>query len=322
MCVLYLLTNGSKARKDGGRILVEKDGNKLCSVPLHEVKQVVVSQQAEITTPVIFSLLEAEVPILYVGASGEVKGMMGGEQISLHHFLQQQVSFGNAEKQLNLARELVREKIRSQRMVLLQYRKSRGHRELSLLAEKLGAYERQVTRIQTIEKIRGLEGIASRVYFSAVPYILVRDLWEWRGRTRRPAKDPINALLNYGYACLEREVRMAILAAGLDARFGVLHSNNGRKDSLVYDLMELFRQRIVDRFVFKSFNYGDVHLDDFVLGGDGCRIGDAVRREWLVQYESYMQHNVKEYGDLCPRVWLRKRVQDFAAEVFCMEESA
>lgn len=84
------------------------------------------------------------------------------------------------------------------------------------------------------------------MYFSAYELILENTEWVWKGRSRRPALDPANALLNYAYAFLEREVRTAIVGAGLDPRFGFFHSNNGRKDSLVVDLMELFRQPIID----------------------------------------------------------------------------
>lgn len=68
---------------------------------------------------------------------------------------------------------------------------------------------------------------------------------------------------NYGYAFLEREVRLAIIGAQLDARIGFLHTNNGRKDSLVFDLMEPFRQSVIDRLVLKSINLGQFKVDDF-----------------------------------------------------------
>jgi CRISPR-associated protein Cas1 len=55
------------------------------------------------------------------------------------------------------------------------------------------------------------------------------------------AADEINALLNYGYAILESEVRKDINAIGLDPTVGFLHELDESKESLVYDLQELFR---------------------------------------------------------------------------------
>ena len=55
------------------------------------------------------------------------------------------------------------------------------------------------------------------------------------------ASDPVNALLNYGYAILESMVRKDINAMGLDASIGYLHEIAPSKHPLVYDLQELFR---------------------------------------------------------------------------------
>ena len=53
---------------------------------------------------------------------------------------------------------------------------------------------------------------------------------------------------------LEKEIRIGLLVAKLDCRFGFFHSNNGRKDSLVFDMMDLFRQDIIDRMVITFIN--------------------------------------------------------------------
>jgi CRISPR-associated protein Cas1 len=64
------------------------------------------------------------------------------------------------------------------------------------------------------------------------------------------ASDPINALLNYGYAILESIVRKDINAIGLDASIGYLHEIAPSKHPLVYDLQELFRY-VVDYSVIE-----------------------------------------------------------------------
>src|SRR5215217_5000241 len=66
--------------------------------------------------------------------------------------------------------------------------------------------------------------------------------------TSRSAGNPINALLNYAYAILETEVRLAILAMGLDPGMGVLHADLKSRDSFVYDLLEPLRP-VVDGYV-------------------------------------------------------------------------
>ena len=129
-------------------------------------------------------------------------------------------------------------KLRNQRLLIKSYAKNHHDLELAHMADELKRYEKRIKQETNHEMLRGLEGLAAKKYFSAFPLILDDAIWHWNGRTRRPPKDPVNALLSYGYAFLEREIRIAALGAGLDVRFGFFHSNNGRKDILVFDLIE------------------------------------------------------------------------------------
>ena len=117
---------------------------------------------------------------------------------------------------------------------ILKYYAKQGHKdEMQVLMEAIGMYRKKIISGKDRDALRGMEGIASRTYFEGFRYILDQEKWPWIGRSRRPAQDAVNALLNYGYAFLEREVRLGIIGSGLDVRIGFLHSNNGRKDSLV-----------------------------------------------------------------------------------------
>jgi CRISP-associated protein Cas1 len=96
--------------------------------------------------------------------------------------------------------------------------------------------------------------------------------------TNRDATHPVNAMLNYGYAVLESQVRIAILAAGLDPCVGYFHGRYGGKQTLVLDLLEPMRS-LVGRVVLKfaqthTFSPGDVALRD-----DGvCRLNRQLAR--------------------------------------------
>ena len=128
---------------------------------------------------------------------------------------------------------------------------------------------------------------------------------------------PFNALLSYGYAFLEREVRLALLAAGLEAQIGFFHTNDGRRESLVLDLMEPFRPVVIDRFVLKLMNRGQFHPEDFDGNEkDGFHLKPHARRHWIEVYEEYMQHPCQEYEGRSPREQLIADIRAFAAEIF------
>lgn len=322
MCVLYLLSHGTKLRQDGGRLVLEKDGQRLHSLHPHEVECVVQNRRASITTPVIYVLLEQGASIFFVDGHGSLLGQLGGDAKSFTRSRCQYEALSEESVRMALAQEVVRRKLTGQRRILLGYAKTRHNMELARLAEEIKKYRSRIDCAANADELRGLEGIASRRYFDGFPHMLEQSLWHWQGRSRRPPRDGINALLSFGYAFLEREVRLALLAAGLEAQLGFFHTDGGRRESLVLDLMEPFRPVVIDRFTLKVLNRGQFHPEDFDTSEEGCHMKETTRRHWIEIYEEYMQHPCQEYDALSPREWLIAGIREFAAEIFRNARSA
>ncbi len=106
----------------------------------------------------------------------------------------------------------------------------------------------------------GIEGKASIEYWNGVRNILPPE-FDFDNRQRN-ADDLVNSMLNYGYAILESEVTKNILLSGLDPYCGFLHFDMPNRTSLTYDLMEEFRQQLVDKVVFTLINHKQVSLED------------------------------------------------------------
>lgn len=92
----------------------------------------------------------------------------------------------------------------------------------------------------TLDRFRGWEGVAARHYWSAVSAALP-ERFRFAQRSTHPARDPFNALLNYAYGVLYAQVELALLKAGLDPAMGVLHADQHRRPTLVYDCIEPYR---------------------------------------------------------------------------------
>ena len=311
MCVIYLMQEGTKVYKDRGRFIIERLDKSKNSVPLHEIESVVITQHIQITMQTVFELMRQRTPIFYVDRNGKLVGTLVGEQSSLRILEQQFSWFNNKNICLAIAKELVKRKMTAQVGLLKYYRKRNKSEPLSLAVKQLDGMRFGVGRVSAIDKLRGFEGIAARHYFSAFGEIITAPGWQWPGRKKHPAPDPVNALMGYGYWFLEREVRVALAGTKLDCRIGFMHTNNGRKDSLVYDMMELFRQKIIDRFVLTLINKKVMSLEYFYLEDGNCRLTDEGKTRWIVAYEGYMNKPVKEYAENTPRQMIMDEVKDF-----------
>ena len=108
------------------------------------------------------------------------------------------------------------------------------------------------------QTLMNIEAEGAKVYWDAMKQILPIEL-AFPGRETRGARDPFNAMLNFGYQMiLFPEIWKAVSYAGLDPYAGFLHADRPGKPSLVLDLMEEFRQQVVDRTLIGLISKGVV----------------------------------------------------------------
>jgi CRISPR/Cas system-associated endonuclease Cas1 len=112
------------------------------------------------------------------------------------------------------------------------------------------------------QRILMLEGRAAQIYFDTLGRVFMPEL-NFRGRNRRPPRDPINAALSFGYHLLAKEIMAAISVAGLEPYAGFLHTDRSGRASLVFDMIEEFRQPMVDRLVLRMFQQRTLQPQDF-----------------------------------------------------------
>ncbi len=314
MSVIYLLTEGVKVQLSAGRIIATKQQETLWSVPLRDVESLVIGRNSQVTTQALYAIIEQGGFIFYVDRNGKIYGALGDERISLQRLRNQMRYFENPEIQMMLSKYVVEKKIRGQKNLLRSYGKHVDGPEVKEAVQSIGNAISKVRNAETVESLLGIEGKAARDYFGVFGKLITANGFNWIGRQKHPAPDPVNALLSYGYFFLEREVRIALAAFGADVRIGFFHSNNGRKDSLVYDLMELFRAAVSDRLVLKLINLGRIKPEDFIQIDTRSFLSSEGKKKWCRYYEEYMQTGVREYGGITPRELIRNQLQVFFRE--------
>ena len=285
------------------------------------VSNLVLGRTIQISTQVMFSLVKQGSLIQFVDHKYQLVGTLGDEHTTLQRLLWQAEHFQNKEFALEGAKYIVRRKIKGQIALLNQYKKSKNIPKFDAVHKTMNALLKRVDRTQKVDPLRGIEGLASRTYFSVFGHVL-SEPWEFTSRKRHPSPDPVNAILSFGYSFLEREVRASLLTEGLDVRIGVLHSTNNRKDSFVYDVMDIFRQDIIDRFVLKLLNRHMIVPEDFDISEQGCFLSKEANKKWVELYESYMTTELYRLGNVTPRKWIHREIQAFISYLKSLDEVA
>lgn len=285
MCTLYLDQQGGRLSKSGGRFVVgDREGGEQ-SLPLEQVDRVMIYGRVQVTTDAFDALLERGIPTTLLSSRGWLRGHLladcGGQ---VQRRARQYALIGDAEQALPLARALVIAKLRNQRWLL----RTLGQ---NVQATGLDPYIISAKQADRADSLRGIEGSAARAYFAAFPNVLAGTGFAFPGRRKRPATDPVNALLSLGYTLLLAELRNALQGYGLDPFAGVFHASDGGQPSCALDLMEPLRP-LVDRLVIRLVREV-MQPEDFEEQEDGaCRLQDGRRGQFYRAWEELLTERV------------------------------
>lgn len=275
---LVLRHYGTSLGKSHKKFVVKRGGEKIGEYPVESVELISVEGKRGkfLSSDAIALALEHRVFIIFATKNGKPYGiimpptMTGSVQVRRYQFLAYFDPRG-----VHLAKSFALGKVTNQQRLLKLWAKNRkkespklaeelfdSAESMNSIIDKLRKYKADRVSSSVQQDIRNLEAEAARVYWSSVAKVLHPE-WEFKGRVTKGAKDKFNILLNYGYqAILFPEVFRAVVYAGLDPFAGYLHADRPGKPSLVLDLMEEFRQYIVDKNIMTLILRGMLKPDE------------------------------------------------------------
>lgn len=295
---LYVTLPDSYLRLDNDTLrVIDEDKETRLRVPLHHLQAVVCFGHVGLSARLMHRLAEDSIALVLLDTNGRFKARLEGEtsgNVLLRRAQHQAVD--NAAFTLQAARSIVAGKLRNQRHVLLRgARESKVDAERALLAraaKNIAASQRAIPGAKDLDALRGVEGEAARNYFEALNLLVRpdrREHFQMDGRTRRPPRDRMNALLSFFYSMWMNDCRSACEAAGLDPQLGLLHALRPGRAALALDLMEEFRP-FADRLALTLINRVQLSNTDFEAreGGAVLLQGDA-RKAIVTAYQERKQ---------------------------------
>jgi CRISPR-associated protein Cas1 len=286
MARLYITEQQAILRKTGDRLIVEKDHEILAEIPCLKLEAVLIYGNVQFTTQAAVELLDHGIELAIFSMNGKLRGQLTPPKAKNVVLRMRQYELEKSEPFcLRLARAMVRGKILNGVAGLKRFRAN--HPE-ALPQAGVDAVERKLDRLEScasLEALRGLEGAAAAAYFQAFAALVPPELG-FPGRQRRPPRDPVNALLSFGYVLVGNELQSLLDGIGFDPYIGFLHRLDYGRPSLALDLLEEFRPALVDRFTTRLLNLGILRREDFSPGPDGgLYLGREGKRRYFAEYE-------------------------------------
>lgn len=291
---IYVQSPGTTLGKAGELLEVRSHDGSKTSLRLGEISHVNVFGAVQVTTGLLQELCRREVGVSFFSSGGWYYGALGGvATINVQTRIAQFRVASDPSASLALARAFIRSKILNGRTLV---RRNADNPEQSVL-DRLHTLADQTAKAEGLDQLLGIEGLAARLYFGSFARLLVPRTrestgFDFDGRNRRPPRDPLNALLSFGYALLLRDVRVALIAAGFDPTVGFLHQPRPGRPGLALDLMEEFRPLLVDSAVLTAVNTEVVTEDDFIRAAGAVTLTEKGRKAFTGAYERRVRQEV------------------------------
>ncbi|MEO0010049.1 MAG: CRISPR-associated endonuclease Cas1 [candidate division WOR-3 bacterium] len=302
---LVINTWGAFLQKNGELFRVKTE-DRVAEISARKVSSIIIATAATITTDALKLAIENNIDIVFVDEYGEPYARIWHSRFgSTTEIRRRQLGIAEADAGLELALAWVRRKLDNQIALLERLRTTRTRKsaEITTYIEKLRNCRQSLEGITgTVEErrgtIMGIEGSAGRIYFEALSF-LMPEQFKFEGRSRNPAKDEFNALLNYAYGILYSRVERACVIAGLDPYVGILHTDNYNKKSLVFDIIENYRvwaeEVVVNLFAARKVlkEYFDPLHNGMLLNKEGRAVLIGAFTRFLDEPVRYSGRNIR-----------------------------
>jgi CRISPR-associated protein Cas1 len=252
--------------KKSERVVVRKDKSVCAQVPLMRLQEIIIASRGiSFSSDLLEELCERGIRVAFLTSSGKPFALVTSPMLTATvETRRAQMEASNNERGADLCRWIVAGKLHNQEKLLRYFAKSREGERRTSLENAAGALRKLRRAALAVEgsapgavraELMGLEGTGGRMYWKEIGNMLPDGLG-FAGRSHQGATDAVNAAINYGYGILTSHVWGAVMNAGLEPFAGFLHVDRSGKPSLVLDLVEEFRQPVVDRAIFSWLNKG------------------------------------------------------------------
>lgn len=281
---------------------MEREEETLLRVPLHHLSGIVVFGHSLVSPGLMHRCADDGRALVWLDSHGRFKARLDGP-VSGNVLLRrdQMLAAEDPARCLALARCCVAGKIHNCRQTVLRSARDLGGEagaRLKQTAATLAGILPKLPLAGETDQVRGWEGHAAAAYFASLSDMLRPETgFAFEKRTRRPPRDPFNALLSFLYTISGVDCRSAVESAGLDPQVGFLHVLRPGRPALALDLAEELRPLLADRLALTLINRRQITPDDFETRPGGAVLMTAeARRTLLAAYQERKREEVRHTG--------------------------
>ncbi len=287
---LYVTTPEAYLAKDGLNVVVSVDKEERFRIPILNVESIVTFGYMGASPGLMKLCMDNNVSLSFMTPQGRFIGRVQGATRGNVLLRKKQYTLSEDENvALHLAKLFITGKVFNTRSILQRYIRDNGaDEEVESVIKQLDWRKRRIMLAENMEILRGEEGNAANTYFDVFSRLILhqKEDFPFKGRSRRPPKDEVNAMLSFVYTLIANDVAAALETVGLDPYVGFMHTLRPGRTSLALDMMEELRAYLGDRLVLSMINRKQVTSKNFIRQNDESFVmTDECRKTLLTTWQ-------------------------------------
>jgi CRISPR-associated protein Cas1 len=269
--------------------------------PLRSLREIILLHACTIESNALATLADANVPLLLLNGRGEYAATLHPGPIKNFYPRQAQFdAYRDPVRRLEIARRIVAVKLDS------LHRIARERDD----AYDPAAEDAALASVASFDEVRGVEGAATREHYARMGRWLRGGEFVFVERTKRPPRDPVNALLSLSYTLTMNTTLAAVNTVGLDPAFGFLHDDYYGRPSLACDLTESWRADAAERFVLRALNRRELRREHFDDGSpaEGVMLNAEGRKEFFGRWFPFIHEEKRSLPGFVVEVTFREAI--------------
>lgn len=271
-------------------------------IAAHKISTIIMSTSAALSTDAVRLALMNNIDIIFTQSDGHPMGRIWHSKLgSTTKIRKRQLEASLGKDAVTFTKAWIGEKMNNQLEFIKDLKKHRSQMS-EFLDDKISRMQNLLLSLKGLEadkieeiadSVRGLEGTCGRMYFETINYVLPEQ-YMFNGRSMRPAKDPFNAFINYGFGILYTRIEKSLMIAGLDPYVGFMHRDDYNQKSMVFDFIEPYRI-FVETAVFRLFaakKVNKAHTDEIA---NGVTLNKEGKELLVTALNNYMESETIRY---------------------------
>ena len=290
----YLFNAGELSRRDNTLkfSVQDEDGNfqKPRYLPIENVDQIYAFGSLTANSALFNFLGKSQIPVHFFDYYENYTGSFMPKEFLLSGkvLMAQARAYDNKKKRLDIARRILFGAVHNI-IKNLKYYDKRG-RDMEPLIEIILEYQKGFDNVSSIQELMGLEGNIRKIYYEG--FELIINDFSMSGRSYRPPKNEVNALISFGNMMCYSECLRAVYQTQLNPVISFLHEPGERRYSLCLDIAEIFKPIIIDRVIFKVLNKKMLKGSDFEKSMNRIILSDKGKKIFVKAIEDRMQDTI------------------------------